>query len=270
MEAEDLAKRWERLHLSEEERSCFHVKQDLSKEEDRRGKHCIVGRAMTEKGINSEAFRITMSQIWRLEGWVRFKELGDQCFLIEFQTLADKEKIFSGHPWFFDRHLLTLLEVDGIDSISELHFAYEPFWVQLHNLPLATMTEELGEQFTASIGHVIRVDIEADGRAWERCLRVRVVVDIHKPLLRGKWIKVGKKKHWISFKYERLQNFCFQCAVLFHKGKDCTRLRPEHQGEKEAPQQFGLWLRVQPRNTNVFDSRRYGGSDDDKKQYGEQ
>ncbi|XP_042939500.1 uncharacterized protein LOC122274531 [Carya illinoinensis] len=159
-----------------------------------------------------------------------------------------------------------MLEVDGTASINELHFAYEPFWVQLHNLPLATMTEELGEQFAESIGNVIRVDTEADGRAWGRTLRVRVAVDIHKPLLRGKWIKFREKKHWISFKYERLQNFCFQCGVLFHKGKDCTRLRPEHRGEEEAPTQFGPWLRGQPRNINFFDSRQQGSLPAEKKE----
>lgn len=84
MEDEELANRWERIHLSKEENSFFHVKQKSFKDEDRHGKHCIVGRVLSEKSVNSEAFRINMSQIWRLEGWVCFKELGDHCFLIEF------------------------------------------------------------------------------------------------------------------------------------------------------------------------------------------
>ncbi|KAF5464523.1 hypothetical protein F2P56_014596 [Juglans regia] len=117
-------------------------------------KHCIVGRVLSENNVSNEAFRVTMSQIWRLEGCVCFKELGDQCFLIELQNMANKDKILSGRPWFFDRSLLTLLEVDEAVSINALHFGFKAFWVQLHNLPLATMTEEVGEQFAASIGHV--------------------------------------------------------------------------------------------------------------------
>ncbi|XP_041004014.1 uncharacterized protein LOC121249369 [Juglans microcarpa x Juglans regia] len=111
-----------------------------------------------------------MSQVWRLEGWVRFKEVGGQSFLIEFQQVTNKEKVLSGRPWFFDRNLVTLQEVDDSVSINSMHFKFEPFWVQLHNLPLATMTEEVGNQFGASIGHVIRVDAEFDGLAWGRCL----------------------------------------------------------------------------------------------------
>ena len=96
---------------------------------------------------------------------MRFKDLGDQRFLIEFQKLTDKEKVLSGRPWFFDRNLLTLLEVDETVSIAGLQFKFEPFWVQLHNMPLAAMTEELGEAFGTSIGHVIQVEAESDGLA---------------------------------------------------------------------------------------------------------
>ncbi|XP_042939610.1 uncharacterized protein LOC122274661 [Carya illinoinensis] len=157
MEMDELTKRWEKLNLSKEESKVFHVQNEGAKEGSSRGKHCIIGKVLSEKGVNNEAFRSTMSQVWRLEGWVRFKDLGDQSFLIEFQWLTDKEKVLSGRPWFFDRHLLTLLEVNESVSIVGLQFKFEPFWVQLHNLPLAAMTEAVREAFGSSIGPVIRV-----------------------------------------------------------------------------------------------------------------
>ncbi|KAF5445647.1 hypothetical protein F2P56_034685 [Juglans regia] len=239
MEAENLATQWERFHLSKEESSCFQANPEQYTEEAARGKYCIVGKALTEKSVNSEGFRVTMSQIWKLDGWVIFKELGEQCFLIEFQKIVDKDRVLSGRHWFFDRHLLTMMEVNETIFIHALQFRFEPFWVHLHNLPLATMTEDFGQQFAGSIGHVIRMEAEADGRAWRRCLRVRVAVDLHKPLLRGKWLKLGEKQHWISFKYERLQSFCFKCGVLSHKGRNCARLRAEQQGDEQASYQFG-------------------------------
>ncbi|XP_041001644.1 uncharacterized protein LOC121247347 [Juglans microcarpa x Juglans regia] len=242
MEAEDLASQWERLHLSKEESACFHVKQENINGDEKRDKYCMVGKALTEKGVNNEGFRITMSQIWRLEGWVTFKELGEQCFLIEFQKIRDKEKVLSGRPWFFDRHLLTMMEVDDKESIDALQFRFEPFWIQLHNLPLSVMTKGFGEQFAEAIGLVIRVDAEEDGRAWGRCLRVRVAVDLNKPLLRGKWLKLDDKQHWVAFKYERLQNFCFHCGVLNHKGKGCLRSHNAQQGDTQPSTQFGPWL----------------------------
>lgn len=44
--------------------------------------HCT--GVMARKGMSNEAFRVTMSQIWRLEGWVKFKDLGEHRFFIEF------------------------------------------------------------------------------------------------------------------------------------------------------------------------------------------
>ncbi|KAF5445284.1 hypothetical protein F2P56_034346 [Juglans regia] len=122
------------------------------------------------------------------------------------------------------------------------------------------MTEGFGEPFAEAIGLVIRVEAEADGRAWGRCLRVRVAVELNKPLLREKWLRLDDKQHWISFKYERLQNFCFQCGILNHKGKGYSTACNTQQGDTLPPSQYGPWLRGQPRNTNIFDSRRYGGS----------
>ncbi|XP_042950274.1 uncharacterized protein LOC122282385 [Carya illinoinensis] len=200
-----------------------------------------------------------MTQVWRLEGCVRFKDLNDQCFLIEFQKVQDKEKVLSGRPWCFDRNLLTLQEVDAKTSINATQFRFEPFWVQCHNLPLAAVNEDIGEKLGNCIGHVIRVDTDSDGSAWGRCLRVRTAIDLHKPLLRGKWMEFEGLRHWISFKYERLQAFCFHCGVLYHKGKICSRYKLEVHPE-EIQYQYGSWLRAQPMNSSIFDRRKYGGN----------
>ncbi|XP_042969037.1 uncharacterized protein LOC122301714 [Carya illinoinensis] len=259
MAEEELTKRWERLHLSNEETTVIKIQAEDSRTKAVRENVCVVGRILSEKGVNNEAFRNTMTQVWRLEGWVRFKDLNDQCFLIEFQKMQDKEKVLSGRPWCFDRNLLTLQEVDAKTSINATQFRYEPFWVQCHNLPLAVMNEDIGEKLGNCIGHVIRVDTDSDGLAWGRCLRVRTTIDLHKPLLRGKWMEFEGLRYWISFKYERLQGFCFHCGVLYHKGKICSRYNLEAH-PKENQYQYGSWLRAQPMNSSIFYRRKYGGN----------
>ncbi|XP_042948681.1 uncharacterized protein LOC122281342 [Carya illinoinensis] len=182
MADDDLTKQWENLHLSREETTVVHFKTEVGNTNSSiRGKLGIIGRILSERGVNNEVFRSTMSQIWRLEGWVHFKDMNEQCFLIEFQSKKDKDKILSGRPWCFDRNLLTIQEVDESLSINVVNIQYEPFWVQCYNVPLAAMNEEIGIQIGENIGRVIRVDADSDGFAWGRCLRVRV----HKPLLRG-------------------------------------------------------------------------------------
>ncbi|XP_042979953.1 uncharacterized protein LOC122310122 [Carya illinoinensis] len=167
---EDLTKRWERLQLSTEETNMVKITAEESKDTKLRGKWCLVGKVLSEKGVNNEPFRITMSQIWRLNGWVKFKYLNEQVFLIEFQSEQDLRKVLGGRPWVFDRNLLTLQEVNENESINALQFRYEPFWVQCHNFPLTAMNETIGEKSGSSFGHVVWVESDSDGLALGRCL----------------------------------------------------------------------------------------------------
>ncbi|CAB4298915.1 unnamed protein product [Prunus armeniaca] len=52
-------------------------------------------------------------------------------------------------------------------------------------------------------------------------IRVRVVVDISKPLARGVMINSGGAKHWIRFKYDRLPVFCARFGLLGHEARSC-------------------------------------------------
>ena len=67
------------------------------------------------------------------------------------------------------------------------------------------------------------VDVPESGVQWGKCLRVRVRIDATKRLVRGKKITIeGGKSKWVSFKFERLPNFCYRCSLLNHTLKDCT------------------------------------------------
>lgn len=77
MEEEELAKRWEGFQLTETEDAVFTLPEDVISESKVRGLHCLLGLIITEKRVNKEAFKSTMAQVWKLEGWVSFKEVGE-------------------------------------------------------------------------------------------------------------------------------------------------------------------------------------------------
>jgi len=53
-------------------------------------------------------------------------------------------------------------------------------------------------------------------------LRVHVEIDVSKPLCRGQRVALEDKEEiWISFKYEKLPNFCYWCDLISHDRKDC-------------------------------------------------
>ena len=76
-------------------------------------------------------------------------------------------------------------------------------------------------------------------------MRVRVKVDVTKPLSRGR--KIGLRngeESWASFKYKHLPNLCYWCGQLTHHDKGCSIWLNRKGTLRESDQQFGSWLRA--------------------------
>jgi hypothetical protein len=80
------------------------------------------------------------------------------------------------------------------------------------------------------------------GMAWREYLRVKIQMDITKPLPRGRKLNIEGKIVWVTFKYERLPKFCFHCGVLNHGKTGCAK-KSELRHLKANPQ-YGPWLRA--------------------------
>ena len=69
------------------------------------------------------------------------------------------------------------------------------------------------------------IDAPNSGLAWGPSFRIRVDIDITKPLLRGKMVHfedVGDG--WVFFKYEMLPVFCYRCDILRHQDHECKKI----------------------------------------------
>jgi hypothetical protein len=103
------------------------------------------------------------------------------------------------------------------------------------------MSREIGRKIGASVGVVEAVDADARGMGWGEFLRVKILMDLAKPLQRGRKINIEGKAHWIHFQYERLPRFCFQCGAICHGKSGCPKRSSFRQQE---PNQYGMWLRA--------------------------
>ncbi|XP_042939572.1 uncharacterized protein LOC122274614 [Carya illinoinensis] len=198
-----------------------------------------------------------MSKVWKCESWLQFSEVGLNKFLIEFHKELDMIRVINGRPWSLDRWLICLQVFDGSMSINEVPFNKEEFWIQAFNLPFDFMNQDFGYQLGSSIGRVLKVHADNRGIGWGRFLRLRVEVDITKPLLRGLFLTVESKKMWVPFKYERLPSLCFKCGVIKHSQASCTSTGQNGGGQL----QYGTWLRATAVKESELQFKRYGEGD---------
>ncbi|KAG4951473.1 hypothetical protein JHK85_045340 [Glycine max] len=67
--------------------------------------------------------------------------------------------------------------------------------------------------------------LENNNNPWHPYLRIRVFIDVRKPLKRTKRIKKqGNEVVEVSFKFEHLGTFCYLCGLLGHSDDYCAKL----------------------------------------------
>ncbi|KAL0453409.1 UNVERIFIED_CONTAM: hypothetical protein Slati_1319000 [Sesamum latifolium] len=102
------------------------------------------------------------------------------------------------------------------------------------------------------IGRFIDVDMDGAGQVWGSSMRIRVSVDVTKPLKRVLKIHATLgDEQLLSFSYERLPNFCYLCSCLGHLSKFCEMRFADNFIDPGDATPFGPWLRA----TNVTTGR---------------
>ncbi|XP_060966219.1 uncharacterized protein LOC133034821 [Cannabis sativa] len=161
--------------------------------------------------------RHTLASLWQPGKGVYIKELDTNRYLFQFYHEIDVQTVIDGSPWTFNRmplvfHRLKRGEDPRVVSLHEIDM-----WVQLHDLKYGFMSEWVVKHAGNYIGTFIKSDAKNFIGVWRDYLRVRVTVDINKPLKRRmKLIKQDGSWLWTTFKYEHVPTFCFVCGFIGH------------------------------------------------------
>ena len=201
---------WKILSLTKEEDEQVVLGSNSTKAAKGLGRNCLVMKGLSRRSISLDALRKNLRMVRKTNKSVSISELEDEVFMVEFRDRRDKKKIMEMQPWSYEKRLIILQEFEGEQTPKEVVLKWTPFWIQIHNLPLKSRTKETGYSISATIGEVVKVDVVENGVQWGKCLRVRVMVDVTRRLIRGKRITIkGVEGRWVQFKYERLPNFCY-------------------------------------------------------------
>ncbi|KAK9998270.1 hypothetical protein SO802_017873 [Lithocarpus litseifolius] len=259
---------WKKFTLSEEEKGVLSVNaQDVARSKEQ-AQFSLLFKLQTNREFNKEAFKSTIQQLWRGSQRVSIKEVGNNLFLAIFDTDEHMNDILDRSPWSFDKRLVMLKRFTNDVSSENVTFQRSPFWIRVFNIPIKIMNATVGNYIANEIGVPLLVDAPKSGLAWGPFLRIRVDVDITKPLMRGKMIQIeGMEKGWVHFKYERLPIYCYRCGILGHQERECQKTKKGCFTVEEEDFQFGPWLRVMGskpnRGRSSFSKTKPGGAEDD-------
>jgi hypothetical protein len=253
---------WKDLNLSKEEEEGV-----VWEEEDTYGEdvfhRTLAGKLWTDSPFNIRAFKQTMIQAWRLKNHVEVEDLKKNLFLFRFTTKKDADLVLKNGPWSFDRNLLILNRVSGEEQPADLEMNKVAFWVRIYELPLKIRSDSMAKKLGNIIGQYEETDPNDRNRTG-RFLRLKVSIDLRKPLKRGTVIKYQDKSLKVFFKYERLPTFCFVCGRIGHQLKECEEAGDlEEAGYEELEEKelgFGPWLRASPLPKTNFEPRKESSS----------
>lgn len=243
--ADELTLQCAKLRLVEEEKEIVDLGIVATKDSNDNLELLLVGKLLTERPYNVEAFKRTIMKVWAPMKGMVIRVLGPNLYAFQFFHWRDKDKVMIGRPWCFKNSLIVMKEIEGDEQPEEVELNHLPFWVRVKKLPFNCRSVAHVRALTMGMGDIL--EFEEDVWGLDRFRRVKIKLDVTKPLRRVK-ASVDKKGREVTveFSYERLPFFFFACGVMGHSERDCTMVSEE---DKKKGLDWGMFLRASPRKS---------------------
>lgn len=205
----------------------------------------LVGKIIGLKPPGKLVIINTILAVWKFAVHLRIEAMENSTYLFHFTRSRDRDKVLLMVPWNFKGHLLVLQHWSSALTIAEIDLTTSSFWIQLHGLPMAGMNQPTISAIGSSIGQLLELDKLPEGITCKRFFRIKVKLNVCNPLKHGFFLPSPNLSDvFISFRYEKLSDFCYNCGRIGHTFSMCP-----HETMLEGDHQFGSWLRA-----NLWDS----------------
>jgi hypothetical protein len=189
-------------------------------------KWAVVGKVLAPNTLHISTIAAALRPAWGNPRGLVFNPAGENIFVAEFSTRMDKIRVVDGPPWVIGRHAVLLKDFDIDQKPSEMCFNSLKVWARILNLPFSFMHKRWGAAIAGSLGikgSTPCVDCDDTGRCWGSYMRVRVEVDVDKPLMRGVTVFSQRRNlmDWFEVQYEQLPLYCFSCGFVGHSSTEC-------------------------------------------------
>ncbi|KAM1376754.1 hypothetical protein PS1_038739 [Malus domestica] len=206
--------------------------------------YTLIAEVLTSKEVNGEAFIDCFMSLWRGREGVSIRDIGDRRFLTRFAGQRDLQRVVdSDQPWHFKNDLVMVADWtdSGLNRWAPLSSGV--FWVQIHNVPVLSMTQAVAESIGGLLGTVKLVDKSGSRDCIGRFLQVKIKFNVREPLMRGTFVNFPDEgRMWVDFKYEGLPKYCLICGLLGHATRVCRGSQDLGKSDGEPIEDLGEGL----------------------------
>ncbi|TXG63840.1 hypothetical protein EZV62_010834 [Acer yangbiense] len=217
MSESEITRLYESLSLAEEDGAVLEMEEEVQIKGFEDIDRCSVGKVLSGKKINREAFKGLIEQIWLPFGQVEVELVGDNIFMFYFVNQEDRNKVWQRGPWHFGKSLIVLEKPMGTGNISKLGFNKADFWVQIHDIPILCMNLRIAKWMAEQLEEVVESHLSPES--------------------------VGITM--VGLRYEWLPDFCYACRRIGHVMNECQHEEARNVALDGTPTRFGLWLKAQ-------------------------
>jgi hypothetical protein len=226
------------VHVEETDHEDDVVEFDLDDNaDDSEMKVLAMAHYFSGKKFNARGLFEVMRIAWGLLLLKPVQVMGDNRFLIEFDSEEVKQRVVDGGPWRHKEDALLVVPYDVVPPLSTVVINTVGLWVRLYDLPAALRKDDYVHMLGMRLGKVQKIDL-----GFSSYVRVRVLFPLANALIPEVKIRIkGKGDMKIPIRYENVPYFCFICGRMGHSDKECPN------GELgEGTFNYGVELRASP------------------------
>ena len=186
----DLNELLRHLEIREDEEQGIVLEEDIEKLKAEAW-WTALAKVSSPKTFSHAASIANMKFAWSLAKEVRFKAIEENLFVVQFSCLGDWRKVMNEGPWIFRGNAVLLEEYDGITKPSKVKFKSVAMWARIYDLPTGFRTKNIGHQLGDKIGEFLKVELDDDINGWRDYLRIKVKLNLEKPLTRIVYVSLG-------------------------------------------------------------------------------
>lgn len=112
----------------------------------------VIGKVISPFVLHLNTIMGVMRPVWGNPCGMKPCSVGDNLFIVDFVTPADKERYLDGIPWLVGKHTVLLQDIDLNLKPSEAVFDRMLVWVRILDLPFKGMHD--GKQVAKLVGVV--------------------------------------------------------------------------------------------------------------------